>query len=89
MRHVVYKECRYLFKALRRYEHSEHLLIADHFSGPGRSMINQSGVCVCMDVWMFGLLKRMTLDLDIWHSGSPWHYIGQVQKSRSKSTVTV
>jgi len=47
--------------------------VTEHFSGPGR-VINV--VCMCV--------QTITSEQDIWHAGSTWHYLGQVQRSKLK-----
>jgi len=55
----------------------------DQFSSPGRA-INAACVClhVCLSVWTTNM-EVNDLQPDVWEAGLPWHYLGQVQRSRS------
>ena len=46
--------------------------------------IEKSVRCVCVRTI---ILSKMTCDLDVWQAGSPRHYLGQVQRSRTRIGV--
>ena len=51
--------------------------------------VEQSVGClsVCLSVCLSGRWPSMSVDIVIWHCGSPWPYLGQICRSRSQIRI--